>query len=917
MTTPLYKHTTRPLFVAVFILIISALLARHTQKPELVQPAYAQCTGTHDIKIIDTGVSSSSSYAIDMENGSDSRPFISYFKSALMRSAKCSSGTCASSTFATPGNGQAGGGSAVANYGVTTYLEGNNPFIIYFTNASGSEEKFVTCNNSACTSTSTTSDGADNRNHVSSFRTSDGTPYLLNGVSNSGQISARRCTNVGCNPSNWLQFGTFLSGASQASRPIPLLSSSGNPISVYERNGDLQVYTCSDSGCSGGSQNTVVNGGVGSYMSAMLKNGLPLIAYVRNGGVQLLFCGNWSCSSGNTTRTIDASGATGQVSVAVGSDGIPVLSYFKGGSTADLYMARCNNSTCSGTPTRTRIYTGGVSNQNTVIGLRSGNIPGILFRDGSANLKYVACTDQVCTPDTSGCVTPTPTYGPTAKPSNIQVREDDATQGSIIQTYNVYISWAPPAFAGFASGPNRYHVYISDSPTFSSNVVDVVRAKTVPWYTTRGDTAAIAKVKQNQQYYVRICADYDDGAGGWNQQCATDISYTKLPYAQATFSGATDQRVVSVSSAASCASGVPNRFMGTLSMTPNTNGYSSSCSTTPSGSKVTNFSCTITYDNINYDPDPRQQFTLAMSGGSSVYGCGGTCTTPGSCANIFSPNVDANQTTTTSGSQPLFVNTDLAASFFKVKNMSVYTSAGINSPFPAGHLPFDSNDTGDNYFDQGSTGTNTGVGVVMSNGTQTAGLSSAPNNGISARGWRSNTYSSSATKYVGNGFIAFAKGQKQVQTINSLSDSAFTSASSGIFLVSGNLTLNNSNISALNNKYVILMSEGTIRISNNLTPANGNVALFAQTIHIDDAVNTVNAILSANTMYLATTSSSTSTTALSIVGSLSAKTPIDMTRRARDDNDLQPSVFIQADPGAYLNLAPHLSTVKTEYLLLQ
>ncbi len=916
MRTSSHKRTTRPLFIAAFILVVSVFLARHSEKPELITPAYAQCTGTHDIKIIDTGTSSSNSYAVDMEIGSDNRPFISYFKSGVMRSAKCSSGTCSSSTFATPGNGQAGGGSAIANYGVTTYLEGSSPFIIYFTNAAGNEEKFVTCNNSSCTSTSTTSDGADNRNHVSSFRTSDGTPYLLNGVSGSGQISARRCSNVGCNPANWLQFGTFLSGASQASRPIPLLPSGGNPIAVYERNDSLHVYACSDDSCSGGSQNVVHIGGIGSYMTAILKNGLPLIAYTQNGNVELMFCGNWACNSVNTIRTID-SGSTGQVSVAVGSDGVPVLSYFKGGGSADLYLARCNNSTCSGTATKTRINTGGVSNQNTVIGLRSGNIPGILFRDGSANLKYVSCVDQVCTPDTSGCATPTPTYGPTAKPTNIQIREDDTNQGSTIQTYNVYFSWTAPAFAGFAAGSNRYHVYISDSPTFSSNVVDVIRAKTVPWYTTRGDTAAIAKVKQNTQYYVRVCADYNDGAGGWNQQCAADITYTKVAYSPATFSGASNQRVVSVSAPASCTGGVPNRFMGSLSMTPNTNGYSSSCSTTSAGSKITDFNCTITYDNVNYDPNPQQQFTLSMAGGSAIYGCGGNCDTPGSCTNIFSPNVDANQTKTTSGSQPLYVNTDLAASFFKVKNMSIYTSGGINSPFPAGHQPFDSNDIGDNYFDQGSSGTNTGVGVVMSNGTQTAGLSSAPNSGISARGWRSNTYTSNTTKYVGNGFVAYAKGQKQIKTISSLSDSTFTSASSGIFLVSGDLTINNSNKAALNNKYVILMSEGTIRISNDLSPTGGNVALFAQTIYIDNAVASVDAILSANAIYMTSTSTSVSTTPLSIVGSLSAKTPIDMTKRARDDNDLQPSVFIQADPGAYLNLLPHISTTKTEYELLQ
>jgi hypothetical protein len=357
--------------------------------------------------------------------------------------------------------------------------------------------------------------------------------------------------------------------------------------------------------------------------------------------------------------------------------------------------------------------------------------------------------------------------------------------------------------------------------------------------------------------------------------------------------------------------------MGALSLSPNTNGYASSCTTTSSGAKITTFSCTLTLDNVNYNPDPQQTYSLVMNGGSSIYGCGGSCGTPGSCANVFSPNLDANQTLNTSGSQPLYVNTDLASSFFKVKNMSFYASAGINSPFPAGHQPFNSNDTGDDYFNQGSTGNNTGVGVVVSNGTQTAGLSSAPNSGISSRGWRTNSYAYGTTQYIGTSYITYAQQARKVTTIGSLSDSAFTSATSGIFLVSGDLTLDNSNIPLLNGKYVIIMTNGTIRINADINSASGSVAFFANTLYINDAVTTVRAILSANTLYISSSASSVSTTPLSVVGSMSANTPIDMTKRARVDNDLQPSIFIQADPVAYTNLLPHLSNTKTEYQQIQ
>ncbi len=593
------------------------------------------------------------------------------------------------------------------------------------------------------------------------------------------------------------------------------------------------------------------------------------------------------------------------------------MSYFRSGATADLYVARCNDSTCSGTTTINRVNTGGVSNQDTVIALRSGNRPGVLFRDNSGNLKYVVCIDSACTPDVSSCITPTPTPDVNQKPTGVNMLEDDANGGTTIQTYNVRVQWTPPASSVFSSGNTRYHVYISSSPTFTGSVVNVVRAKTVNWYSTTGDSVATNIVKNNQQYYVRVCAEYDMG-GTWDAQCAPDATYTKVPYAQAVFSGAVNQRIVSVSAAATCNSGLPNRFMGSLTLTPNANGYSSSCTTTAAAGNVTNFSCTVTLDNVNYNPNPQQAFNLAMSGGASVYGCNGNCATPGSCSNVFTPQLDANQSRTTSGTAPLYVNSDLAASFFKVKNMSVYTQSGINSPFPAGHLPFDANDTGDDYFNQGSSGANnTGVGVVVSNGTQNAGLSSASNGGISSRGWRSSSYTYNATQFVGTSFIKYARGAKTVTTISSLTDSAFTSATSGIFLVSGNITLDSSAIAALNGKNVVLMTQGTARVSQNLALATGNVALFADTIHVDDSVSTVKALLSAQRIHLTTASGGTSTTPLSIIGGISSSNTIDMTRRARTDNDLMPSVFIQADPSIYITLLEPLSNSKTEYRQIQ
>ena len=70
---------------------------------------------------------------------------------------------------------------------------------------------------------------------------------------------------------------------------------------------------------------------VGDYSSmAIGTDGLPVISYRSWNGNNLLFakCGNSSCSSGNTTTTIvGIGGTTPSTSMAIGVDGYPILAY--------------------------------------------------------------------------------------------------------------------------------------------------------------------------------------------------------------------------------------------------------------------------------------------------------------------------------------------------------------------------------------------------------------------------------------------------------------------------------------------------------------------------------------------------------------------------------------------------------------
>ena len=63
---------------------------------------------------------------------------------------------------------------------------------------------------------------------------------------------------------------------------------------------------------------------------AIGADGLPVVSY-RFGSAELLrvaHCGNVTCTAGNTLTTVDRkSHITGHTSIAIGADGLPVVSY--------------------------------------------------------------------------------------------------------------------------------------------------------------------------------------------------------------------------------------------------------------------------------------------------------------------------------------------------------------------------------------------------------------------------------------------------------------------------------------------------------------------------------------------------------------------------------------------------------------
>ncbi len=143
-------------------------------------------------------------------------------------------------------------------------------------------------------------------------------------------------------------------------------------------------------------------GSVGTYSSiAIGSDGFPVISYYDATGTNLKFikCGNADCSSGNITRQLDTpiGGIGSYTSIIVPADGLPFIAYYAS-SGGDLKTIKCGDASCS-TTTITLADNGGTNNvgQYTSVALANDGYPMIAYYDVTAlDLKYLKCGNAAC-----------------------------------------------------------------------------------------------------------------------------------------------------------------------------------------------------------------------------------------------------------------------------------------------------------------------------------------------------------------------------------------------------------------------------------------------------------------------------------------------------------------------------------------
>lgn len=188
---------------------------------------------------------------------------------------------------------------------------------------------------------------------------------------------------------------------------LPVISyMAGNLTSSF-----LRVAKCGDARCAGPAQITTVDNARAEVANtgtsiAIGADGLPVISYGSRTALSMkvIKCGNAACSGGNVITTIDdqtPDDVSTYSSIAMGSDGLPIVSYFNS-SLQTLKVVKCGNAACSAgnqTSTLSGPDTVITSGQNTSIRIGGDGLPIVSYNTSTASnftLKTVKCGNLAC-----------------------------------------------------------------------------------------------------------------------------------------------------------------------------------------------------------------------------------------------------------------------------------------------------------------------------------------------------------------------------------------------------------------------------------------------------------------------------------------------------------------------------------------
>lgn len=330
----------------------------------------------------------------------DGMPVVSYIAGSgqALRVAKCANHDCSGpATTITALDDIAN----VARSGTSIAAAPDGLPVISYMDQTARALKVAKCANALCSGMATISVIDDPPMGNSATETSiaiggDGLPVIGYSIGSGGRLRVAKCTNVSCTSAT-------VSVVDGASSPADFISIAvgvdGLPIISYHSVDDpvLKVAKCANAACTGSAAVTTVDdsaNNVGSYTSiAVPSDGLPVISYRDEtvGRLKVAKCANPSCSGVATITTVYLQPGTlvaKGTAVAIGVDGLPVISY-------DGRFVKCENAACTASNTSRRFFYSGHLVQDFSMAIGSDGLP-VISVLSPPNLVVAKCGTANC-----------------------------------------------------------------------------------------------------------------------------------------------------------------------------------------------------------------------------------------------------------------------------------------------------------------------------------------------------------------------------------------------------------------------------------------------------------------------------------------------------------------------------------------
>jgi hypothetical protein len=286
----------------------------------------------------------------------------------------------------------------VVNLGSITIGADGLPVIVYEDRLYN--VKVAHCADLACTSASLAQVGTaiGGYNKTSIAIGADGLP-LISYFNGDYYLDVAHCTDPACSSVTHSQLG-YHGGDGQTSITI---GADGLPIISYARTSSLNAVHCNDAACSSASETLVdsMNGGTIQKTSITVGvDGLPVISYdlhIPHTIFRLGFahCSDLVCSSADIS-ILDNAADVRALSITIGADGLPLISYFDG-ENSDLKVAHCDDPACTSWANTTLDSGVGRANFYTSITIGADGLPLISYYDSTnLDLKVAHCSDLAC-----------------------------------------------------------------------------------------------------------------------------------------------------------------------------------------------------------------------------------------------------------------------------------------------------------------------------------------------------------------------------------------------------------------------------------------------------------------------------------------------------------------------------------------